>query len=761
MRKTRVKQVLLIGDYLPRRCGIATFTTDLCESLSTRDSGLGCEVVAMNDTPEGYAYPDNVCFEIEAIRREHYDIAADFINLRHPDVVCVQHEYGIFGGKAGRYLLPMLRQLQMPVVTTLHTVLHEPDEHQKQVLCQLGEVSDHLVVMSQHAAGFLQDIYQIPPDKIAFIHHGIPDIPFADPNAYKAKFMAEGRPVLLTFGLVGPGKGIEYAIDALAHVVKEIPNVLYIILGATHPHVKQEQGEQYRHQLMQRVRDNHLLDNVTFINLFVSIDELREYLRAADIYLSPYANAAQITSGTLAYAVGAGKAVVSTPYWYAEELLAEERGRLAPFCDAAAMGEAIITLLKDDTERNAMRQRAYQFGRGMTWNKVAGEYLRVFDQVLGKRKQSKSSIETGTYQARFEAIPELNSRHLMALTDSTGILQHAVYSVPDPRFGYSTDDQARALMVAAKAAHLRPANADWELLASRYLSFLRYAFDEESLRFGNYLSYQRTWTKPVATEDVHARAVWGLSHVVAYSSQGGHCSIAADLLDRAIIPTTSFSSPRACAFVILAIQTYLSRYGGASSFRREREVLAQALLEQFERTATDDWPWLEESLSYDNARIPQAIIEAGHSLQDSNMLEMGLRALDWLDKIQTSEKDNFVPIGSNGWYARGGQKARFDQQPIEAFSMMDACFAAYRITREKRWLIACRRAFEWFLGRNDLSLALYDYTTGGCRDGLHSDRVNENQGAESTVCFLLSLLRMYELQEEIILQEDHPTSPEP
>ena len=573
--------------------------------------------------------------------------------------------------------------------------------------------------------------------------------------------MAEGRPVLLTFGLVGPGKGIEYAIDALAQVVQEFPNVLYMILGATHPHVKQEQGEQYRHQLMQRVRDHKLLKNVSFINLFVSLNELREYLRAADIYLSPYVNAAQITSGTLAYAVGAGKAVVSTPYWYAEELLAEQRGCLVHFRDTAAMGKAVTDLLKNESERSAMRRRAYEFGRDMTWDKVAGDYLSVFDQVRGNRKRFKTPLEVATCQDRFEAVPELNPRHLLALTDSTGILQHAVYSVPDPRFGYSTDDQARALIVAAKAAHLRPANADWELLASRYLSFLRYAFDEESLRFGNYLSYQRTWTKPVATEDVHARAVWGLSHVVAYSTQGGHCSIAADLLDRAIIPTTSFSSPRACAFVILAIQTYLSRYGGASSFRREREVLARALLAQFEQTATDDWPWLEESLSYDNARIPQAIIEAGHSLQDSDMLNAGLRALDWLDKIQTSEKDNFVPIGSNGWYARGGQKARFDQQPIEAFAMMDASFAAYRITRAERWLATCRRAFEWFLGRNDLSLALYDYTTGGCRDGLHSDRVNENQGAESTVCFLLSLLRMYELQEEIILQDDHPTCLEP
>lgn len=744
------RRVLFIGNYLPRQCGIATFATDLCENLAAIAPNTRFDVVAMNDTAEGYDYPPRVCFEIADSRRPEYDTAADFINLHRPDVVCIQHEYGIFGGKCGRHLLPMLRQVQAPVVTTLHTVLKDPDPDQKRVLCELADLSDRLVVMSRRAEEFLQTVYDIPADKIEFIHHGIPDTAFLDPNYFKDRFKAEGRPVILTFGLLSPNKGIEIAIDALAEVVRRFPKVFYLILGATHPSLKRTDGERYRHSLLRKVREKGLLPNVMFVDRFVDIEELCEYISGADIYVTPYLNEAQITSGTLAYALGMGKAVVSTPYWYARELLTEERGRLFPFGDSHALGQILIDLLNDEAALHAMRKRAYNFGRDMIWTRVAGRYLELFNRVRLQRSRTPLAIgERHQDEYRFESLPELNPAHLLRLTDSTGVVQHARYGVPDFRHGYSTDDQARALIVATKAAQLRPESTAWDNLASRYLAFLFYAFDEESERFGNFMNYQRNWVKPVATEDVHGRTLWGLAHVLSLSANTGHRELAAHLLERGLPLTGAFASPRAVAFTILAAQLYLRRYAGASQVRTIRDNLARRLLDQFNEKATDDWPWLEDTLTYANARIPHALIEAGQAIDDREMFECGLKVLAWLDRVQLSERGWFAPVGSNGWYPRGESAARFDQQPIEAFTMLDACVTAYRATHDKRWAVSGRRAFQWFLGENDLGLPLYDYATGACFDGLHPDRVNRNQGAESTICWLLSLLLMHELQEEL------------
>lgn len=754
-----IKKIVFIGNYLPRQCGIATFTTDLCENVAALVPECPCYSVAMNDKLEGYAYPSRVKFEIEFNRREQYDNAADFINLSQPTVVSVQHEFGIFGGKAGHYLLSLLRLIKAPVVTTLHTVLKDPNPDQLRVFRALDDLSERLVVMSNRAKMFLKEIYGVSEQKIVMIHHGIPETPFLDPNYYKDKFQVEGRQVILSFGLLSPGKGFEYAIEAMSSVIKEFPNTHYIILGVTHPHILRDQGEEYRQLLLRKVRENNLSNCISFVNRFVSLEELCEYLGAADIYITPYLNEAQIISGTLAYAMGAGKAVVSTPYWYAEEMLADQRGRLVPFRNAKAIAETLLDLLRNDNERHAMRKRAYQYCRSMVWPQVSREYLNLFSQVRRERSEKSKPIRpSGLSNAQLDNLPEINIRHLLAMTDSTGIFQHAHFSIPDPRFGYSTDDQARALIVALKSARLRPEMADWETLASRYLAFLVYAFDEESRRFGNFLSYQRTWTKPVATEDVHARAVWGLAHVVSYSSNRGYCATASHLMDQAIIPIVSFTSPRAWAFAILAIQTYLRKYPGATTYRKEREILAHRLFEQTTNNAGEDWPWPENCLTYANARIPHALIEAGQWIPDWHIVECGFRALEWLDRLQTSDQGHFVPIGSNGWYHRGGTKARFDQQPIEASVFLEACIAAYRLTGEDKWITAARRSFDWFLGRNDLGLPLYDYSSGACYDGLHPDRLNENQGAESTICWLLSLLSMYEIQEEANIPLEKPES---
>lgn len=748
----RIRRVLMIGNYPPRQCGIATFTADLCEALVQAAPEVECQVVAMNDRGEGYAYPARVCFEIDQDNREHYDIGADFINLHRPDVVCLQHEYGIFGGRAGRYILSLLKQIHAPVVTTLHTILREPDADQAQVMRELIERSDRLVVMAQRGREFLQEIYGAPEEKVVFIPHGVPDLPFVDPNFYKDQFDAQGRLVLMTFGLINPGKGIETVIEALRQVVKRFPAVLYLVVGATHPHVRQRQGEEYRHHLARLVRQYGLGEHVRFVNRFVSAEELREYLGAADIYITPYINPAQITSGTLAYAVGAGKAVISTPYWYAQELLGEGRGRLFGFRQVEELAEILCELIGNEVERHAMRKRAYQFGRAMIWPQVGRQYLEVFEevcQVLPRcRWRGGAAVMHSDRQEDLHDLPQLNARYLLMLTDETGILQHARYGVPDLRHGYSTDDQARALVVAVKAGRWAAEAADWTLLATRYLAFLLYAFDERTRRFRNFMDYQRQWKSEGATEEVHARAMWALAHVLSLGEQRSQNMLAAALFSQAMEPVLNFQSPRALAMIVLAIVVYLRKYPGATSFRRECEELAGRLLERFQK-AEPDWPWPEERLTYANARLPQALIEAGQCLNQPIMVQEGLRILDWLDRLQTAEAGHFVPVGTNGWYPRGGQRARFDQQPIEAYTMLDACAAAYLVSRERRWLKAARRAFDWFLGANDLSLPVYDFSTGACHDGLHADRLNENRGAESLLCWLLSLLRMYELKEEI------------
>lgn len=748
-RNGTLRKAAFIGNYLPRKCGIATFTTDLCEHLMQQEGAPSCIVVAMNDVQSGYAYPPPVRFEINATQREQYDIAADFLNVSQVDIVCLQHEYGIFGGKYGNWIIPLLRDLSMPIVATLHTVLKEPSREQREVLCHLGDICDRLVVMSRRAITFLKEIYGIPEEKIVLIPHGIPDMPFVDPNYFKDELGLAGKLLICGFGLLGPGKGIEYMIEALPAILQKVPNAHYLYAGATHPHILREQGESYRQSLLSRIERLGIQNHVTFINRFVSLQELCQYLGAADVYVTAYPNPAQITSGTLAYAMGLGKAVVSTPYWYAEEMLADERGVLVGFTNPEELASAVSNLLLDDVKRNSIRKRAYQYCRSMVWPQVAQSYLNLFRTVVEERSVSPKPVRSlSQREGRFREVPALNLKHMLNLTDSTGILQHAYYCIPDYRHGYSTDDQARALIVTAKGSRLFPELTDWQRLFSCYTSFLFYAFDSESLRFGNFLSYQRHWVKPVATEDVHARAVWGLSHAIAYTDNQPLRRAAMHLMEQAIPPVPSFASPRAWALGILAIQTYLRKYPGDALFRRERELLAQKLFEQYKNNRKPDWPWPEDVLTYANARIPHALLEAGQWVPDPEMTQAGLEMLDWLDRIQTAPEGHFVPIGCKGWYRRGSERARFDQQPLEASAHVEACLAAFRLTLDKRWLASARRAFEWFLGRNDLNLPLCDYVTGACFDGLHHDRLNENQGAESVLSWLLAQLAIYELESD-------------
>ncbi len=740
-------KVAFIGTYIPRRCGIATFTADLCEAVVQEAPELDCLVVALNDTPEGYQYPERVRFEVAQNNKDYYRQMAEFLNMTRVDLTCLQHEYGIFGGPAGSHILIALRRLRMPVVTTLHTVLAEPDENQHQVLEEICRISERVVVMSERAARFLKEIYQVPETKIDLIHHGIPDMPFVDPNYYKDLFGVEGRRVILTFGLLSPNKGIEYMIDALPAIVKRFPDVVYIVLGITHPNVKREQGEEYRLGLQRRARELNVAANVVFHNRYVSLDELCRFLGAADIYVTPYLNPHQIVSGTLAYSMGVGKAVVSTPYWYAEEMLADGRGKLVPFRDGQALAETIIQLFEQESERHAMRKRAYAFGRRMIWKEVARAYLDTFVRAAEERMRGPVVLYSPlqTADPLDIELPELNLSHLLTMTDDTGILQHCRRTVPNLSEGYTTDDNARALLVALRAQEIQEEKGLLNRLVRRYLAFIDFAFNRQNGRFRNILSYDRRWVEEYGSEDSHARALWALGYAVASAAEEGVVALSVNLFSAGLPAVELFTSPRAWAYTLLGLCAYSRRFPGDSNARRFRELLAERLYQLYKGNRTEDWRWFEPMLAYANARLSEALIVAGKELKSKDLLDAGIESLDWLIKVQTAEQRHFIPIANSGWH-RGTARARFDQQPIEAHCAVEACYQAYLVTHEPRWREEMRRAFEWFLGRNDLGLPLYDYATGGCHDGLHPDGVNGNEGAEATLSFIASLLTMYAAQ---------------
>lgn len=740
---SRVRKIAFIGDHLPRKCGIATFTSDLLAAVASSHPQSQCLAVSVNDIKGGYEYPEVVRFEVEEQDLSSYLRAADFLNISNVDIVCLQHEFGIYGGPAGGHILALLRELRMPIVTTLHTVLREPRPDQRRVMAGLIALSTRLVVMAERGRQMLQDIYDAPPDKLDLIPHGIPDVGFVDPTYFKDQFGVEGKVVLLTFGLLSPNKGIEYVLNALPEILEQFPEVVYIVLGATHPNELREHGEAYRLSLEILAKKNKIDRSVIFYNQFVDLENLKEFIGAADLYITPYLNEAQITSGTLAYTFGAGKAVVSTPYWHAAELLADDRGALVPFGDAPAIAHEVIALLKDDNRRHAIRKSAYRLGREMIWSNVAQMYMQSFEASrLEVAAVSRKSITAKTLDRKPRELPRMKLSHLSLMTDSTGVFQHAIFSVPNFSEGYCTDDNARAFILAILLSELGEDSECVRALASTSAAFLHHAFDMNTKRFHNHLSFDRHWLDEQGSEDCQGRALWALGIGVGRSPARAFQMMAGQLFALVLPALTTFTSPRSWAFALIGIHEYLRRLKGDSQVHQTREVLTGRLMELFEASAHPDWQWFEEELSYDNAKLAHALIVSGHASGQPGVLSRGLQALRWLTQVQTSEKGHFRPIGSNGFYPRGGARATFDQQPVEAQATISACLEAYRATSDVCWYEHAQRAFDWFIGWNDLGLELYAPETGGCRDGLHVDRVNGNQGAESTLAFLLSLAEM-------------------
>ena len=739
-------RIAFIGNYLPRECGIATFTTDLCNAVATEYGEGRLFAIPVNDPDSSYSYPEQVRLEIDQEDLASYVRAADFLNFNGNDLVCLQHEYGIYGGSAGRYILALLRKLKMPLVTTLHTVLREPDADQRNVLEEIAQLSDRMVVMSELAAQLLRDVYSVPGGKIDVIPHGVPDLPFMDPNYFKDKFGTEGRSVLLTFGLLSPNKGIENVIRALPEILLRHPKVVYIVSGVTHPHIRRREGERYREELQTLAAQLGVSDHLILNNRFVSAEELVEHVGAADIYITPYRQEAQVVSGTLAIALGAGKAIISTPYWHAKELLAEKRGVIVPFDSPGAIAQAVIALLENDAERHAMRKRAYLHSRSTTWQKTARAYMASFQRARFERTlQPRPAQPDDHLSDPADCLPVLNTGHLLTMTDDTGMLQHAIFSVPNTREGYTTDDNARALVVSTRLdeCHGYEDKQEHINLSRRYLAFLWLAFHPDTGRFRNFLGYDRKWLEDVGSEDSHGRALWALGSVLGHSRNAGLRGAAGRLFEAAAPAALTFSSPRAWAFSVLGMQAYLDWFPGDRAIQGSRNTLANRLLDIYERSHSKTWQWFEKSLSYSNARLSHALILAGWRSNNQRMIEAGMDSLKWLVAEQhRGDREIFVPIGSSGFFVEGNEKARFDQQPVEACATVSACLEVYRLTEESQWLEEAHRVFRWFLGKNDLQVPLYDPITGGCRDGLHPDRVNENQGAESTLSFLMALLDM-------------------
>jgi len=739
MAKSTTKKVAFISSYLPRKCGIATFTSDLIKNVTSAAKGeFEPLVVAMR--LEDQKYDDPVKFEIRQNVKSDYICASDYINFSHVDVVSVQHEFGLFGGEAGSYLSLLLNRLKSPIVTTLHTVLSDPGPHYYRSLVDVCNTSYKVITMNKRGVGMLRNIYGIAGKKVELISHGIPDLPFVDSNYYKHKFGMESRRTILTSGLLNKNKGIEFMLRAMPAIIEAEPSVLYIVLGMTHPSVLKHDGESYRFSLQRIVKELGLQKHVIFHNRFVNDEELQNFLCAADIYVTPYLNREQLTSGTLSFAVGTGKAVVSTPYWAAVELLADGRGKLVRSGDSNQTAKAIVEILKDDSLFYSLRRRAYEYGRLRTWPKIGQAYWKLFS---AKRLPVHITARTTSLVAETISsieVPETSLDHLKKLTDDTGIYQHAKFTVPNRKYGYCTDDNARAVIAMTRyyAQYSEPQALQ---LFDIYLSFILHSQnDDGSVR--NFMNFDRTWLQDEPVNDALGRVLWALGTVMAKPPSQSYLSVVKDCFDKSV-EYVEKQYPRGMSYSILGMSDYLKQFPGASDIKRQMEIVADGLVAQYKENSLPDWQWFADMLTYDNAVLPHALFVAGTTSGNKKYIEAAEKTCEFLLE-NTFTGSHFSFIGCKGWWERGKTKSTFDQQPIEAASTVMMLRAAYDATKNSKFLTLQRKAFDWFLGGNDLHIPLYDFRTKGCYDGLVPGGVNVNQGAESTLSFLLSLLAVVE-----------------
>ncbi len=740
MAKKIAKKLGFVSSFLPNKCGIATFTGDLIAGL--RDgSGEPFEPLVVAMQPEtSYQYADPVKFEIRSKVKNDYISAADYINFSHVDAVSIQHEFGLFGGEGGSYLNLLLHRVNAPIISTLHTVLEEPEPHYYQSMLDLCEVSQKVIVMNERGVRMLRNIYGVPAGKIELIGHGIPDLPFVDSSYYKHKFGMDGRKTILTFGLLSKNKGIELMLRALPKIIKADPSVLYIVLGATHPGVVRNEGEAYRFGLQRLAKELGLQGHVIFHNQFVTAEKLHNFLCAADIYVTPYSKENQLTSGTLAFAVGTGKAVVSTPYWAAEELLADGRGRLIRFGDSEHLAESVISIIENESDFYSLRRKAYDYGRNITWPMIGKKYWKIFSSKrLPRRLAAKSHSFIEDAKSMLE-VPEPPLDHLKRLTDDTGLYQHAKFIIPNREHGYCTDDNARAVVAMTKY-YVQYAEPEALRLFDIYLSFMYHAQNADGT-VNNFMNFDRSWIKGEPAHDALGRTLWAFGTVMGKFPLPRYLPIIKDCFDKSVrhVP---YLSMRGKAYAIFGMAEYLKQFPGASDIKRHLAMAADHIVDEYNAHSCDDWPWFEDTMTYDNGVLPHALFIAGAMTGDDKYFNIAEKTCRFLID-STYKDDHFSFIGCKGWYKRNGARANFDQQPLEVACTVMMLKAAFEATGDRDFLKLGRRAFDWFLGENDLNMPVYDFRTKGSSDGLEQDGLNLNQGAESLVSFLLSLLCIVE-----------------
>lgn len=728
----RIDHIALIGNFLPRKCGIATYTTDTHAALKARFPDLRADVWAMDDHPGRYAYPPQVTGSIAQHERAAYIEAAGAIQDSGAQAIWVQHEYGIYGGAAGEHLIALLDRTTLPVIATLHTVLENPTEDQRRVMEALLRRAGRVIVMAEKGREILQRVHAFDERKLAMIPHGVPDRPLADPAAFKPRFGWQGRKVILTFGLLAPSKGIETVIAAMPVVAARHPDTLYVVLGATHPNLAEREGEAYRERLHALVTELGVERNVAFVDGFVEQEELLDYLQAADIYVTPYPNTAQITSGTLSYAIGVGKPVISTPYVHATEILADDHGVLVAAGNSAGFAMAINALLDDEARRETLARRAYARGRTMIWPRLAEAAVEQVAIAMHARPQRIASIPVAP--ACEPLAPDF--RAVERMSDTTGMFQHSILSVPDRRHGYCIDDNARALILMHRIDPLDESERDkW---TSVYAAFVQFAWNPDKRRFRNFMTFDRNWCEEAGSEDSNGRTLWALGVTAAEARDPKYRDWARMLFDETAAMSFDFGSPRALSFAMLGAAAMLKAHPGHALSRRMLDRFGGELLELLAESRRPEWEWFEIVLAYDNARLPEALIRAGVAMGRRDLLACGLRTLDWVETRQTAPDGAFRAVGTDSFGRAYADPLPFDQQPLEAQATIDACIAAWEATGAQRWADAAVRAYRWYLGQNDLGLPLASVRDGGCFDGLTPGGLNRNQGAESILALQLA-----------------------
>jgi glycosyltransferase involved in cell wall biosynthesis len=738
-------KIAFIGTYPPRECGIGTFTNNLLDSvLYTRKAEKGnfeAFVVAVDDHNLTYDYPPEVKLKISQENQQDYLKAAKYINLSGADICVLQHEFGIYGGQNGVYILPLLHRLEIPLVVTLHTILKTPTYNEKAVLQEIGKMAQKIVVMSLKAIEFLVDIYDVPREKIALIEHGVPDIKFS-PVKSKKEFKLGNKKVLLTFGFIGRNKGIETVINALPDVIERHPDAVYIILGKTHPNVLRHSGEEYRIFLMRLAKKLQLENHVLFLNQFIDVQDLFKYLSATDIYITPYMNESQITSGTLSYAVGVGAAVLSTPYWHAAELLAGGRGRLFDFGDSKQLSSTINELLDDPAELNNLKKTALEYGRNFTWPKTGEKYVVLFNTILEKGYTPALKKDT---VLDFLILPPFSLVHINRLTDDTGIIQHAKFGIPNLKEGYCLDDNARALLMVLMA--FRQMKDDRALeLSPIYLSYIHYMQNPDGT-FRNFMSFNRNFLDEVGSEDSFGRTIWALGYLLGNAPNDAYFQAGSGVFFNAAPNFEKLQSIRSIANTMIGLCYYLKTNPSDDSMTERLRNMAFKLIKHYQENESPDWKWFESLLAYDNGILPLSLLHAAGILNDDRITDVAIAAMDFLTN-HTMKDDYLSIIGNEKWYKKEGERSIFAQQPIDAMAMVLMYHQAYHLTKDKDYIKKLYTSFLWFLGENDLRMNLYDYETKGCCDGFESYGVNRNQGAESSLAYLISHLTVLQAYDE-------------